>query len=756
MKRALVLTLAATLGLTSAAGLGAFTATSASAASSVTIDLLSINDFHGRLSAEGVIAGAAVLAGAVNHYTALNPDTRLISAGDNIGASTFTSFIQQDKPTLDALNAMGLAASALGNHEFDRGRADIDGRVRTAAAFPYLAANLYDTATGRPAYDQFSISVIDGVRVGFIGAVTEQLPTLVSAGSLPGLEVRSIVPEVNAVADRLSDGDAANGEADVVVLLVHEGAATSGVGSSTDTSTFGRIVSGADANVDAIVSGHTHQSYTHTIPVPGWPAGLDRPVIQAGEYGETIGHLSVVVDGATHRPQAMTAELVPLTNPNKTPRFTPDPAVAGIVSAAEAYASVPGSVTVGTITADLNKARQSDGSDNRGGESTLGNFVADAQLEATADIGTQIALMNPGGLRVNLTYASSSAKDPDGNVTYSEANAVQPFASTLIALDLTGAQLKAVLEQQWQPTGGGRPFLKLGVSRGFQYLYDPTAPKGSRVLRMTLNGAALSATTTYRVVANKYLADGGDNFTSFTGGTNRSDTGRIDLDSMIGSFTKHPAVSPDLAQRAVGVHLGASAMGGFAPGDTVTMALSSLLFSGGEAPAGSVEVLYRGEVIGRSAIDPAVVDTTDEVGRATVTATLPGDGEAGGAVLTVRVPATRTSIDVPITVRAVAPLAASALTDGNAQNFGAVSITPAAAAAGTTVQVQVAGHEGRTVSVVGYAPQMPLTTGVVAGGRVGVRIPAGYSPGVHPVAVYAGDGSLIGWASVTVAARGRL
>ncbi|RFA10217.1 hypothetical protein B7R54_14115 [Subtercola boreus] len=756
MKRPLSFALSAALVLTGTAGLGIGTAGSAAAASTVTIDLLSINDFHGRISADGVVAGAAVLAGAVNHYSALNPDTRLVSAGDNIGASTFTSFIQKDKPTIDVLNTMGLTASALGNHEFDRGRADVDGRVRTAAAFPYLAANLYDTATGSPAYQQYSISVIDGVRVGFIGAVTEQLPSLVTAGSLSGLEVRSVVPEVNAVADRLSDGDPADGEADVVVLLVHEGAATPAEASSTDASAFGRIVTGADANVDAIVSGHTHQSYAHSISVASWPTTLKRPVIQAGEYGETIGHLTLVVDGATHQPQSMAAELVPLTNPDKSPRFTPDPKVAAIVSDAEAYAAIPGSVRVGMITADLNKARQSDGSDNRGGESSLGNFVADAQLAATADIGTQIAFMNPGGMRVNLTYASTSAGDPDGNVTYSEANAVQPFASTLVALDLTGAQLAAALEQQWQPTGTGRPFLKLGVSRGFQYTYDPTAARGSRIVRMTLNGVAIGASSIYRVVANKYLADGGDNFTTFAGGTNRSDTGRIDLDSMISFFTAHPTVSPDSGQRAVGVRLAGGSASGIAPGETVTLTLSSLLFSGGEVPARTVEVLYRGSVIGRSIIDPTIVDTTDEVGRATVSAVLPGDGEVGEAALTVRVPGTGTSVEVPLRVRAAAPLAGGALTDGNAQSYSSVSVTPASAPAGTVVQVNVAGHDGRTVTIVGYGPQLPLATAVVTGGHVSVRLPAGYAPGPHPLAVYAGDGSLVGWAPVTVTSRERV
>ena len=146
----------------------------------VTIDLLSINDFHGRLEAVPPIAGAAVMAGMVNHYEALNPNTLFVGAGDLIGASTFTSFIQQDQPTIDAFNAMGLDASSFGNHEFDQGRDDVDNRVLVEADWPYLAANLYDRATGEPAYQEYELREFDGVTIGFVGAVTEALPSLVS------------------------------------------------------------------------------------------------------------------------------------------------------------------------------------------------------------------------------------------------------------------------------------------------------------------------------------------------------------------------------------------------------------------------------------------------------------------------------------------------------------------------------------------------------------------------------------------------
>ncbi len=188
----------------------------ASAADNVTIDLVGINDFHGRLESDPYgVPGAAVVAGAVDTFRAANPNTLFVSAGDNVGASTFTSFIQHDDPTLAALNAAGLAVSALGNHEFDQGRVDVDDHLVPGAAFPYLAANLIDTTTGQPAYPTYDIETVDGIRVGFIGAVTEQLPELVSPAGISTLTVAPIVSSVNAVADALSDGDESNGEADV-------------------------------------------------------------------------------------------------------------------------------------------------------------------------------------------------------------------------------------------------------------------------------------------------------------------------------------------------------------------------------------------------------------------------------------------------------------------------------------------------------------------------------------------------------------
>lgn len=609
----------------------------------VTINLVTVNDFHGRIERDGAAAGAAALSTAVKQIRATNPNTVFAAAGDLIGASTFTSFIQQDKPTIDALNAAGLEVSAVGNHEFDQGYSDLINRVVPLANWEYLGANVHPT-DGSPALPEYWTQTFDGVTIGFVGAVTDELPSLVSPAGIANLSIEAPVAAANRVADQLSDGNPANGEADIVVLLVHEGAVTTDISSATDPNTrFGKIVLGADSNIDAIVSGHTHLAYNHVIN--------GRPVISSGQYGERFSNMTINYDKADG---TFTMNNV-IINATAAPGFADDPAVASIVAAAKATADVLGAVKLGNVTADFRRAKKSDGSENRGGESTLGNFVADVQLWAANQFGAaDIAFMNPGGLRADLAYGT------DGTVTYKGAANVQPFANTLNTLTLTGAQVKTVLEQQWQPAGASRPFLKLGVNKELDYVYDPTAPAGSHVTRITLNGVPIDPNAQYRIVANSFLAAGGDNFTELAKGTNKVDTGKIDLQSMVDWFAANQVASPDVKQRAIGIHLSPPDADGYDVGDTITIDLSSLDFSQSEPKAGTVQVSLGGKSLGTFPVDPTPVtipdpndptktipDSYDEIGRAHIVTTIPA-GLYGVKDLVVTVPSTGSTATLPV------------------------------------------------------------------------------------------------------------
>nr|WP_314844852.1 ExeM/NucH family extracellular endonuclease [uncultured Microbacterium sp.] len=690
----------------------------------VSIDVVTMNDFHGRIEADGAAAGAAVVAGAVQQFRQENPNTIFAGVGDLIGASTFTSFINDDNPTIDALNAAGLEVSAAGNHEFDQGWDDLRDRVQDRAEWEYISSNVFVTETGEPALAPAWVKELDGVRVGFVGAVTEDLDSLVSPEGIADLEVRSIVDSVNAVADDLRDGDESNGEADVVILLVHEGAADVELTSITPETPLGEIVYGVDEDVDAIVSAHTHLAYNHVID--------GRPVISAGQYGENLGLMNIQVDPTTKELLSITNEIKPLTAAGQ-PLYPAVPEVADIVAKAKADADVLGAVKVGDITADFNRARQSNGSENRGGESTIGNFVADVQKWST---GADIAIMNPGGIRANLAYASSNANDPAGNVTYREAATVQPFANTLVTLTMTGAQVKGVLEEQWQPSGAARPFLKLGVSEGLVYTYDPAAAAGSRVTSIMLDGAPLDPTAQYTVAANSFLAAGGDNFFTFREGTNKRDTGKIDLQSMVDWFDENKTATPDLAQRAVGVSISAPDADGYSAGDQVTVALSSLAFSAGEAAPGEVTLSIGGTQLAAGAVDPTIVDTTDEAGRAALSFTVPS-GLSGEQQLTVAVAANGTSVQVPFTI----------VEDEPAEFAGSIDLGSSKVAAGKKLQISGEGYEpGETVSVQlrpkKGAPISVGTVQVTADGTfsTSVVVPKSTQPGKYTVAVSQADG----------------
>lgn len=529
-----------------------------------TIQIVGINDFHGRIEAlddndtddpTDDTGGAAMLAGALNELRAAEPDTIFVSAGDNVGASTFVSAVQDDEPTIDALNEMGLQVGAAGNHEFDRGYdwlADpathgVDGTG--LAEWPTLGANVEGESPDMP--ESTTITTASGVVVGFVGVVTEQTRSLVSPDGIAGITFDD--PDPVTAANREAAELKAAG-ADVVVLLTHEGSSSTDCATVASQGAFGEIVQGASADINAIFSGHTHRAYSCS-PVAG-TGGFTGPVVQTGEYGSNFAQVRLNVVTETDTTTVVGSQIVPNAG------FTPDPEVAAIVEAAVADAEVVGREPIGEIEGDITRAFTTDAEgmldDDRGSESPLGNFVADVQLAATASPelgGAQIALMNPGGLRADFCMEPDATECPeptqgDGIVTYADAATVQPFANGLVTMTLTGAQVRQVLEEQWQPEGSSRPFLALGLSAGFGYTYDPDAAAGAHVVDVTLNGEALVPEAPYRVTVNSFLATGGDNFLTLAAGTERQDNGFNDLNVLVGYFQ---ANSPITAEQIAGL-----------------------------------------------------------------------------------------------------------------------------------------------------------------------------------------------------------
>jgi len=645
-------------------------------AAPVELTLLGINDFHGRIDANTV-----AFAGTVEQLRdAASGPSLFLSAGDNIGASLFASSVAQDQPTIEVLNALGLQASAVGNHEFDRGWDDLSGRVTDLSDYPQLGANVYLAGTQTPALPEYALLDADGLTVGVIGAVTEETPSLVSPAGIVDLEFGDPVEAVNRVAAQLSDGDDANGEADVLIALYHEGAGAGTPDGATleeelaAGGPFAALVNDTSADVDAIFTGHTHKEYAWSAEIPG--TDRTRPVVQTGSYGGNVGEIVLTIDPESGAVAAHTERLVPRTTTPAEELIATYPRVAEvdeIVEAALAAAAEIGNTAIGEVSADITTAFAggsfeggvwTGGSrDDRASESALGNIVSNMLRDSLSTLpqGAQIGVTNPGGLRAELwdTQAEFGATAvtgmPDGTISFSQANAVLPFNNTLALVTLTGAQFTTMLEQQWQTNPDGtvpqRPYLQLGLSDNVSYTYDPDAPAGSRITSVTIDGAPLDPAAEYRIGTFSFLATGGDNFRVFTEGTGYVDTGLLDYEAWMDFIADGSPLSPSFAKQAVqvtGVPETATA------GDGIAFEVAGLNMTSRGAPENTTLQVALG--------DTTLGEVPVTAGAATVAVTLPADLPAGEAVLTLTAPASGTVVEVPVTIEAGAQAQATTTT----------------------------------------------------------------------------------------------
>lgn len=542
-------------------------APAAHAAETVSISLLNINDFHGRID-----ANTTKFATTVEQIRAEKGEsnTLFISAGDNIGASLFASNVADDEPTIDVLKALDLASSAVGNHEFDKGLDDLEGRVADRADWKYLGANVYEKGTDTPALQEYDLLEVAGVTVGIIGAVTEETPTLVAASGVADVDFGDPVEAVNRVAEQLSDGDEANGEADVIVAEYHEGA-TAGTpdGATLEEEiaaggAFADIVTQTHAEVDAIFTGHTHKQYVWDAPIPGGEG--TRPVVQTGSYGENIGVIDLAVDLETGAVMTSAGENVARVAEEDL-TFPRVAEVKLITDEALANAELVGNQPVGEITGDITTAFgggsyvdgewTGGGRDDRASESAMGHLVAQALLDGLPFGEPDLGLTNPGGLRAEFYFEGNPTENPantDGVVTYAEANSVLPFGNTIVTAELTGADLIQVFDQQWQtaetpedPTPS-RPYLALGASDNVEVVADPTAETGEHIVSLKIDGEEVDPEATYSVATFNFLAEGNDNFRAFRNAT-VTDSGISDAELFRDYLADSSPIEPDHAQR---------------------------------------------------------------------------------------------------------------------------------------------------------------------------------------------------------------
>jgi 5'-nucleotidase len=533
----------------------------------VEIQLLAFNDYHGHLEppsgSSGAIAGtpaggSAYLAAHLAELRQGQRNSLTVAAGDLIGGSPFLSGLFHDEPSVETLNQMGLDVSSVGNHEFDEGVTELlrmqnggchpeDGcyfpdEPYAGADFQWLAANVVNEQTGKTALPPFWVEKFQGAEIGFIGMTLEGTPALVAQSGIDGWSFEDEVETANALVPILKRQGI-----EAIVVLLHEGGLNAGAynGCTGVSSPIAEIAASLDAEIDAVVTGHTHQPYVCTFTDP---AGAPRLVTSASSFGRIITEVNVTIDRTT---KDIRRDTMSATNHIVTRDLDPDPSVSSIVAKWKALSDTFANDPVGAITADITRAF-TNGEEDRGKESSVGNLVADAQLARTQGNGAQLALMNPGGLRSDLFYAPSVGEG-DGVVTYGEAFNVQPFGNLLSTIPMTGAQITSVLQQQCQPVGSSRPFLHLGVSEGVTYDLQKTigtvngklACTAVSVSDLRLDGVAIDPAGTYSVTVNNFLADGGDNFTTFRQiPASERIGGGEDLDALIDYLGDQSPVAP--------------------------------------------------------------------------------------------------------------------------------------------------------------------------------------------------------------------
>ena len=545
------------------------------------VKIAAFNDFHGNLQSPGTYrntsnvalpsGGIDYLAAYVKDIRAKSPNSVTVSAGDLIGASPLISALFHDEPTIEGMNILGLDFNAVGNHEFDEGRDELlrmqrggchptdsnsckGNEVGTptpfeGAKFDFLAANVVEKANGKTLFPAYGIKNFRGNKVAFIGMTLKGTPSIVTPSGITTLEFKDEADTVNALVPRLK----ARG-VNAVVVLIHEG----GVATGNYTNCPGisgpivDIVNRLDNAVDLVISGHTHQAYLCDLPNS---AGRAIPVTSAGSYGRLVSEIDLTLNTATRDVMSVHASNLIV---DRTPGVvTPVDSLTTLVSNYAALAAPIANQALGNITATITRTP------NAGGESALGDVIADAQLVSTAPAelgGAVIAFMNSGGIRADFTYPTSTAAEGDGVVTYGEAFTVQPFGNSLVTKTLTGQQVYDLLEQQWGAIQPYSRILQVSGGFGYQHTFDTTAvnftaQKGGHFVcdgSVKLNGVAIDKTAGYRVTMNSFLADGGDNFTVFKLGANQLG-GAVDLDSMQDYFAAHSPVAPGAQNRIVKV-----------------------------------------------------------------------------------------------------------------------------------------------------------------------------------------------------------
>ena len=427
------------------------------------IRILYFNDFHGfalpykPYGSDKPEGGLAYLAGRVEELRAEKP-TLLLAAGDIIQGNNWANLFQ-GASSIEAMNALKVDAMVAGNHEFDFGQAVLKERIGEAG-FPILGANVLGLDVLKP----YTLKELNGVSIGVIGVVTGDVPQTTHPKNVVGLQF--LAPE-EAVGKYVRE---LRGKSDVIVVLSH-------IGHNADIRLAQKVES-----IDVIVGGHTHTKVEKPV-VSG-----QTYIVQAFEHGKVIGVLDLTLE--KNRIVKARGRLESVKPDGKESK-----AVGAIVAKYQQQVDTIMNETVGGAAVDL------DGANVRLKETSLGNLIADI-LRKTS--GADAAIINGGAIRTSIRQ---------GTVRVSDVYAVVPFDNYIVAIKLTGRQIRNTLEHG--VSGVEDEEGRFPQISGLVFTYDRLAPKGSRVIDVLIGGKPLVAEKEYTVATNDFLAAGGDGYKAF-------------------------------------------------------------------------------------------------------------------------------------------------------------------------------------------------------------------------------------------------
>ncbi|WP_144554172.1 bifunctional 2',3'-cyclic-nucleotide 2'-phosphodiesterase/3'-nucleotidase [Bacillus sp. X1(2014)] len=481
----------------------------------VHVQLLGINDFHGQLDysttdkATGkVMGGIEYLAAYLKQREATNPaNTLMLQAGDLVGASRPVSALLQDEPTIRFMNEIGIDVGTIGNHEFDEGVAEMKRLINggahpktetkygafEGANFDYVVANVEDEKTGELILPPYAIKEVDGVKIGFIGVVTTETPSIVTASGVAGVKFTDEVEAINKYAAELKGQGVES-----IVVLAHD----PGTSATNGTNPTGKVVdmaSAIDDEVDVIYGAHDHKYLNSTVD--------GKLLVQSYSYGTAFSDVDLTIDPVTKDIVSKTAEVASTFRDD----ITPDAKIKAELDKYQADIAPQTQQVVGTVTAPISRTQ------NKAGEAPMGNLIADSMRAKT---GTQFAFMNIGGVRDEIKKA--------GDVTWGDLFAVQPFGNDVVSLKITGDQVRTLINQQFQADR-----YRIMQISGLKYTWSDKLPLGQKVVDIFLpDGSKIDPAAEYTVSVNNFMADGGDGFTILKQGKERK-VWTTDLDALV-------------------------------------------------------------------------------------------------------------------------------------------------------------------------------------------------------------------------------